>query len=287
MQPLLSGRTLIVTGASRGIGRSIALRCAADGANLVIAAKSDQPHPKLPGTIHSVAEEVRLAGGNALPVAVDVRSEEDVRRMVARTVETFGGIDALVNNAGAISLTSTEATPMKRYDLLQQINTRAVFLCSQACLPHLKKSPHAHILNLSPPISLDPRWLGPHLAYTISKYGMTLCTLGLAAELAADGIAVNSLWPRTIIDTAAVEMLVGEAGRIHARRPQIVAAAAYRILTTPPRELTGQTLLDDEVLLRDGEHDLAQYACAPGEELWPDLFVPRSVSHVSPTETRM
>ncbi len=269
----LAGRTIIVTGASRGIGRAIALRSAADGANLVIAAKSAQPHPKLPGTIHTVAAEVEAAGGKALSVAVDVRSEEDVRRMVARAVEAFGGIDALVNNAGAISLTSTAETPLKRYDLMQHVNARAVFLCSQACLPHLKRSRAAHILNLSPPLSLDPKWLGAHLAYTISKYGMTLCTLGMAREFAADAIAVNSLWPRTIIDTAAVEMLIGEQGRRHARQPQIVAEAAYHILTTAGLALSGQTLLDEDFLRERGVQDFSQYACVPGEELLPDLFV--------------
>jgi citronellol/citronellal dehydrogenase len=269
----LTGRTIIITGASRGIGRAIALRCAADGANLVIAAKSAQPHPKLPGTIHSVAAEVIAAGGKALPIAVDVRSEEDVQRMVAETVATFGGIDALVNNAGAISLTPTADTPLKRYDLMQQVNTRAVFLSAQACLPHLKRSSSAHIINLSPPISLDPKWLAGHLAYTISKYGMTLCTLGLAAELAADRIAVNSLWPRTIIDTAAVEMLMGQSGRQHARQPQIMAEAAYQILITTGRELTGQTLLDEDFLRQRGQQDFSQYACTPGEDLLPDLFV--------------
>ena len=215
----LAGRTIVVTGASRGIGRAIALRAAADGANLVIAAKSDQPHPKLPGTIHSVAAEVEAAGGRALPLAVDVRSEDDVRRMAAETIAHFGGIDCLVNNAGAISLTSTADTPIKRYDLMQQINARAVFLCTQACLDALRRSSAAHILNLSPPLSLDAKWLAPHLAYTTSKYGMTLATLGLARELAAAGIAVNSLWPRTIIDTAAIDLLIGaEGASIAARR---------------------------------------------------------------------
>jgi NAD(P)-dependent dehydrogenase (short-subunit alcohol dehydrogenase family) len=216
---------------------------------------------------------VETAGGKALPLAVDVRSEEDVRRMVAETVAAFGGIDALINNAGAISLTSVAETPLKRYDLLQQVNARAVFLCSQACLPHLKHSTNAHILNLSPPISLDPNWLAAHLAYTISKYGMTLCTLGMAQEFAAHNIAVNSLWPRTIIDTAAVEMLMGAAGRQHARKPQIVAEAAYQILSTTGLSLSGQTLLDEDVLRQRGEQDFSQYACVPGEELLPDLFL--------------
>ncbi len=269
----LAGRTIIVTGASRGIGRAIALRAAADGANLVIAAKSDQPHPKLPGTIHTVAAEVEAAGGRALPLAVDVRSEDDVRRMAAETVRAFGGIDCLVNNAGAISLTSTADTPPKRYDLLQQINVRAVFLCAQACLAHLRRSPGAHILNLSPPLSFDPKWLAPHVAYTISKYGMTLCTLGMAREFAPDGIAVNSLWPRTIIDTAAIGMLIGPEGRKMCRTPQIVADAAYRILGTSGLELTGQTLLDEDVLRQGGVTDFSAYACAPGEPLQPDLFV--------------
>ena len=269
----LAGRTIVVTGASRGIGRAIALRAAADGANLVIAAKSDQPHPKLPGTIHSVAAEVEAAGGRALPLAVDVRSEDDVRRMAAETIAHFGGIDCLVNNAGAISLTSTADTPIKRYDLMQQINARAVFLVRRPACASAALAGGATSSICRRHCRSTPSGWRRHLAYTTSKYGMTLGTLGLARELAADGIAVNSLWPRTIIDTAAIDMLIGAEGRKHCRTPQIVADAAWQILTTPGLALTGQTLLDEDFLRTSGVTDFSPYACVPGESLLPDLFV--------------
>ncbi len=270
---MLKDKIIIITGSSRGIGREIALRCAADGANLVIASKSAEPHPKLPGTIFSVAKEVEAAGGKALPLAVDVRNEEDVVKMVQKTVETFGGIDALVNNAGAISLTSTEQTPLKRYDLMQQINARAVFLCSQACLPYLKKSTSAHIINMSPPISLDPKWLVGHVAYTMSKFGMTMCTIGMAGEFANHSISVSSLWPKTLIHTAAIEMLMGSEGEKHARKPKIVADAAYVILNSDSKRFSGKVVLDEEVLRESGVSDFEPYACVPGQKLYPDLYL--------------
>jgi len=272
MKPL-QGKTIIVTGSSRGIGREIALRCAADGANLVIAAKSAEPHPKLPGTIYSVAKEVEAAGGKALPIVLDVRNEENVQEMVRKTVEDFGGIDALVNNAGAISLTATDQTPMKRYDLMQQVNARAVFLCSQACFPFLQKSKGAHIINLSPPISLDAKWLAGHVAYTMSKFGMTLCTIGMAAEFEAYNISVSSLWPRTLINTAAVQMLMGGAGEKHSRTPRIVADAAYAILCSDTKRYSGRAVLDEQVLGENGVKDFSGYSCVPGQELLPDLYV--------------
>ncbi len=269
----LKNKTIVITGASRGIGRAMALRCAADGANVVIAAKTAEPHPKLPGTIYTVAEEVENAGGRPLPVILDVRFEESVEKMIQETVDKFGGIDAMVNNAGAISLTPTEATPMKRYDLMQGVNVRAVFLCSQKAIPHLKKSENPHILNLSPPLSLDPKWLQNHVAYTLSKYGMSLCTIGMAAEFKKEGIAVNSLWPRTTIWTAALAMLLGEDGKKGAREPEIMADAAYEILKTPSRELTGQTLIDEDFLRTRDYADFDKYACVPGEELMTDFYV--------------
>jgi citronellol/citronellal dehydrogenase len=243
------------------------------GGDIVVAAKTDTPHPKLPGTIHTVAEKIAEVGGKALPVRVDVRSEESVDEMVSKAVEAFGGIDILVNNAGAISLTPTDATPMKRYDLMHMINARAVFLCSQKVLPYLKKSDHAHILNLSPPLNMKSHWFQNHSAYTVSKYGMTMYTIGMSAEFEEFGIAVNSLWPRTMVATAAVDMLMGEAGRPMSRTPQIMADAAYEILTTPGRELTGQTIIDEEILKERGVTDLDQYVCVPGGELQTDIFI--------------
>lgn len=251
----------------------MALKFAKEGANIVVAAKTAEPHPKLPGTIHSVAKEVEAAGGKALPIAVDVREEAQVQQMVAEAVKKFGGIDILVNNAGAISLTDTENTPMKRYDLMQGINTRAVFLCAQASLPYLKKATNPHILNLSPPISLAAKWFQNHLAYTISKYGMSMCTIGMAEEFKPFGIAVNSLWPCTLIATAAIDMLMGAQGSQQCRTPAIVADAATFILTTTGLKITGQTLLDEEVLRTHGIKNFEEYAYAPGNELLPDLFL--------------
>jgi len=268
----LQGRTIFITGASRGIGRSIALRCARDGARIVIVAKTVEPHPKLPGTIHTVAEEVRQAGGEALPLPVDIRDEAAVVGAVTRAVETFGGIDILVNNASAIGLTGTLATPIKRYDLMQDINTRGTYLCAQACLPHLVRASNPHILTMSPPLNLNPRWFGPHVAYTISKYGMSLCTLGLAAEFAGQGVAVNSLWPRTTIATAAVEMFFPQA-LAGSRTPEIVADAAHLLLTRSSRSATGQFFVDETVLRAAGVTDFERYAVTPGTPLSSDIFL--------------
>jgi citronellol/citronellal dehydrogenase len=268
----LEGRTIFITGASRGIGRSIALRCARDGAYVVIAAKTTEPHPKLAGTIYTVAAEVEQAGGRALPLPLDIRDEEAVGVAVARAVDTFGGIDILVNNASAISLTGTLATPIRRYDLMQDINTRGTYLCSQACLPHLLRAPNPHILTISPPLNLTPRWFGPHVAYTISKYGMSMCTLGLAAEFAGQGVAVNSLWPRTTIATAAVEVFFPQA-LAHSRTPEIVADAAHLVLTRDSRSATGQFFIDEAVLRAAGMTDFDGYAVTPGAPLNPDIFL--------------
>ena len=270
----LHDKTLFITGASRGIGKAIALRAAADGANIVVAAKTVEPHPKLPGTIYSAAAEIEKAGGRALPQIVDVRYEKQVLEAVARGVETFGGIDILVNNASAISLTGTAATPMKRFDLMHQINTRGTFLCSQACLPHLRRSANPHILNISPPLNMAPSWFAPHVAYTMAKYGMSMCVLGMAEELREEGIAVNALWPRTAIATAAVRNLLGgEEALRGTRKPEIVADAAHIILTRESREFSGNFLIDDEVLGWEGITDLERYAVDPGAELMPDFFL--------------
>jgi citronellol/citronellal dehydrogenase len=268
----LKDKTIFITGASRGIGRSIALRCAQDGANIVIVAKTAEPHPKLSGTIHTVAREVEQAGGRALPLQVDIREEEAVFAAVKRTVAAFGGIDILVNNASAIGLTGTLATPIKRYDLMQAINARGTYLCSQACLPHLLKGSNPHILTLSPPLNLNPRWFAAHAAYTISKYGMGMCTLGMAAEFKDRGVAVNSLWPRTTIATAAVEVFFPEA-LASSRKPDIMADAAYLILTRDSRSATGNFYIDDEVLRAAGVTDLGRYAVTPGVPASPDIFL--------------
>ncbi len=268
----LENKTIFITGASRGIGRSIALRCAQDGANIVIAAKTAEPHPKLSGTIHTVAREVEQAGGHALPLRVDIRDDEAVFAAVKQAAGTFGGIDILVNNASAINLTGTLATPIKRYDLMQAINARGTYLCSQACLPHLLKAANPHILTLSPPLNLNPRWVAAHAAYTISKYGMSLCTLGMAAEFKERGVAVNSLWPRTTIATAAVEVFFPEA-LASSRKPEIMADAAYLVLTRDSRSATGNFYIDDEVLRAAGVTDLARYAVTPGVPPSPDIFL--------------
>lgn len=270
----LKGRTLFITGGSRGIGRAIALRAARDGANIVIAAKSAEPHPKLPGTIFSVAEEIKAAGGNALPLQVDVREEAQVREALAKAAEHFGGIDILVNNAGAINLMGVEHTPIKKYDLIQDVNHRATFLCAQAALPYLKKSDSAHILSLSPPINMAPHWLKPFSPYTVSKYGMTILTLGMAEEFRDYGISCNTLWPATYIATAAVEVnLGGEGAAAVSRKPEIMADAAHAILVTARGELTGQALLDEQALNRIGITDLSGYACVPGATLQKDFFL--------------
>jgi citronellol/citronellal dehydrogenase len=270
----LQGQTLFITGASRGIGLAIALRAARDGANVVIAAKTSEPHPKLPGTIYTAAEEIEKAGGKALPCPVDVRDEAQIAAAVAKAVETFGGIDILVNNASAISLTGTLATPMKRYDLMHSVNTRGTFACSQACIPHLKRSKNPHILNNSPPLNMEARWFSPHVAYTMAKFGMSMCVLGMAEELRPDGIAVNALWPRTVIATSAVQNLLGgDAGMRGARTPEIMADAAYAILTKPSREVTGHFFIDDEVLRKEGVTSFEQYQVVPGADLIPDFFL--------------
>jgi citronellol/citronellal dehydrogenase len=269
----LKGKTLFITGASRGIGKAIALRAARDGANVVIAAKTDTPHPTLPGTIESAAEDVRAAGGRGLAVKVDIRNEEQIARAVAQAVGTFGGIDILVNNASAIQLTRTTATPMNRFDLMFDVNVRGAFACSQACLPHLLKARNPHILNLSPPLSMDSKWFKDHLVYTMSKYGMSMCVLGLSAELAEAGIAVNALWPRTVIATAALVMLGGQVDPKNCRMPQIVADAAQAILTRDSRHCTGHFFIDEQVLREEGVRSFDRYAVEPGEPLYTDLFL--------------
>jgi citronellol/citronellal dehydrogenase len=270
----LANKTLFITGATRGIGKAIALRAARDGARVAVVGKTDTPHAKLPGTVHTACAEIEAAGGAAIACAADVRSEEEVASAIAATVARFGGIDILVNNASAISLTPTESTPMKRFDLMHAVNTRGTFLCSKLCLPHLRAANNPHVLTLSPPPALEPAWFKNHVAYTLSKYGMSLCTLGLAAELAPLGIAVNSLWPKTIIATAAVENLLGGPDMIaRCRHPEIVADAAYAILTRSSREHTGQFYLDEDVLRAEGMLDFARYSVDPSVEPLPDLFV--------------
>jgi citronellol/citronellal dehydrogenase len=269
----LKGKTLFITGASRGIGLAIGVRAAQDGANVVIAAKTAEPHPKLPGTIFTAAKEIEAAGGKALPLVCDVRHEEQVQAAVDKAVATFGGIDILVNNASAISLTGTTATDMKRYDLMHSINTRGTFLCSKLAIPHLKKAANPHILNLSPPLNMEARWFGPHVAYTMAKFGMSMCVLGMAEELKRDGIGVNALWPRTVIATAAVQNLLGgDATMKGSRKPEIMADAAYAVLTRAARECTGNFFIDDEVLRTAGVTDLDKYAATPGAPLIPDFF---------------
>lgn len=269
----LSGKTLFITGASRGIGRAIALRAAADGANVAVAAKTDRPHPKLPGTIHSVADEVREAGGRALPLKVDIRDEESVRNAAAATAEAFGGIDILVNNASAIYLAGTLETPMKRFDLMFGVNVRGTYVASQACIPFLKEGSNPHILNLSPPPNLDPKWFKDHVAYTMAKYGMSLCVLGMSEEFREDGLAVNALWPRTVIATAALAMLGDAVKPENCRKESIVADAAHAILCRDAATTTGNFFIDDEVLAEEGVEDFDQYAVAPGNRLLPDLFL--------------
>jgi len=269
----LAGKTLFISGASRGIGLAIALRAARDGANVAIAAKTADPHPKLAGTIYTAAEEVEAAGGKALPMVVDIRHEDQVWLAVQKTVDTFGGIDILVNNASAISLTGTLQTPLKKFDLMHQINTRGTFACSQACIPFLAKSANPHILNISPPLAMDPKWFKGHVAYTMAKFGMSMCVLGMSPELAPKGIAVNALWPRTTIATAAVEMLGGDSMMHASRKPDIMADAAHAILTKNSREVTGKFFIDEDVLRADGVTDFEQYAMVPGARLLPDYFL--------------
>lgn len=267
---------MFITGGSRGIGKAIALKAARDGANIVIAAKTAEPHPKLPGTIYTAAKEIEEAGGNCLPCVVDVRDERQVADAVSKSISKFGAIDIVVNNASAISLTPTLDTEMKRYDLMHNINTRGTFLVSKMCIPYLRKSKHAHILNISPPLNMNPNWFKDHVAYTMAKYGMSMCVLGMAAELRADNIAVNALWPRTAIYTAAVEMLSGstEAKKL-SRNPEIMADAAYAVLSRSVENCTGQFLIDDEVLQQEGITDLDQYASDPTYkgDLMMDFFL--------------
>jgi len=273
----LRGKTLFVSGGSRGIGKAIALRCARDGANVVIAAKTAEPHPKLPGTIYTAAEEIEQAGGQALPLVVDIRHEDQVTAAVEQAAAHFGGIDMLVNNASAISLTGTLETEMKRYDLMHQINTRGTFLCSRECIPYLKRADNPHVLNLSPPLNFEPRWFASHVAYTMAKYGMSLCVLGMAEEFRDQGVAFNALWPRTTIATAAVQFaLGGDEAMQRSRRPEIMADAAHAILCRDSRQCTGNFFIDDEVLAAEGITDLRSYQVDPAldpAELLPDLFV--------------
>lgn len=278
----LKNKTIIITGASRGIGREVALACAAEGANIVIAAKSDQPHPKLEGTIHSVVKEVEEAGGQGLAVKVDVRSEEDIDNLIAQTVEKFGGIDAIINNAGAIALAGVESTPLKKLDLMMQVNFRAVFLLSQKALPHLKKSDHGHILSFSPPLDLDRRWMRNHSPYTLTKYGMSMLTMGMSDEFKRYGIAVNALWPRTVIHTAATSF-GGKQSFDRARAPKIMADAAFALLKTENREITGQLLIDEDFLRTQGVENFEQYRANPEsdkKDLMPDLFVQDADAYV-------
>jgi citronellol/citronellal dehydrogenase len=273
----LKGKTLFITGASRGIGKAIALRAAADGANIVIAAKTAEPNPKLPGTIFSAKEEIEAAGGKALACVVDVRDESQIRNAVGQAVSTFGGIDILVNNASAISLTGTLETPMKRYDLMHSINARGTFACSQACIPYLAKAKNPHILNISPPLNMLARWFAPNVAYTMAKFGMSMCVLGMAEELKPKGIAVNALWPRTVIATAAVQNLLGGDDTVRAsRKPEIMADAAHIILTKPSSQFTGHFAVDEDVLRASGVSDFSRYAFTPGmedKELVVDFFL--------------
>ena len=270
---VLEGKVVFVTGASRGIGRAIAVRCARDGARLVLAAKSDRPHPKLPGTIHSVAGEVREAGGEALPLRLDVRDAGAIEQAVARAAGEYGGIDIVVNNAGYISLTGLRDTPVRRFDLMIGINVRAAYAVTRAALPWLEKSDHAHVLNMSPPVSLEPRWLAGHAAYTISKYGMSLLTIGLAEELRGQRIAVNSLWPKTTIATAAISVHFPKEILDRSRRPEIVADAAHALLARDPATATGGLWLDEDVLREEGVTDFSAYALTPGVDPYPDLYV--------------
>jgi len=271
---LFAKKTVFITGASRGIGKAIALRLAAEGARIVIAAKTETPHPKLDGTIYSAAEEVKQAGGEALPLVCDVRDEAQIARAVEAAVAHFGGIDVLVNNASAINLAKVEQTEPKRFDLMHQVNVRGAFFASKVCVPFLRKSSNPHILTLSPPLGGDPRWLGLHLAYTLSKYGMSQVALGLAEEFREDGIASNTLWPATMIATAAVRNLLGgEAFIERSRNPAIVADAAHAILKRPSRECTGKQFIDEDVLRAEGMTDFARYAVKPGEALVKDIFL--------------
>jgi citronellol/citronellal dehydrogenase len=273
VQRSLSGKVLVMSGGSRGIGLAIALRAAQNGAKVAIIAKTEEPHPKLEGTIYTAAEEIRGAGGEALPIAGDVRDEERIVAAIQQVVDQFGGIDICVNNASAIDLSTVESIAMKRYDLMQDINTRGTFVLTKACLPHLKKAPNPHVLTLSPPLNLNPAWFGRNLAYAIAKYGMSMCTLGFAEEFKDDGVAANSLWPRTTIATAAIRNLLGgEEAMRRSRDPRIVADAAHAVLTRPSRECTGNFFIDEDVLAEEGITDLSTYGGVEGE-LQTDIFL--------------
>lgn len=282
----LSGKTMFMSGGSRGIGLAIAKAAAASGANVAIAAKTAEPHPKLPGTVFSAADEINAAGqGGALGVICDIRSEEQIEAAIAKTVETFGGIDMVVNNASAISLTNTSNTPVKRYDLMHEVNTRGTYLVSQKALPHLRKSTHAHILNLSPPLDMNPKWFKNHVAYTIAKYGMSLCVLGMAEEFREDNIAVNALWPLTAVDTAAVRNVIGDDRMaMMCRKPSIMADAAMIVLQRDPTQCTGNFFIDEEVLKESGISDFSAYQHEGATALMADFFVPDSVFENSDTK---
>ncbi|MGI8412776.1 MAG: SDR family oxidoreductase [Solirubrobacteraceae bacterium] len=273
----LNGKTLFMSGGSRGIGLAIAIRAARDGANVCLIAKTDEPDPRLPGTIHTAAAEIEAAGGQALPILGDVRGEQDVLVAVERCLERFGGIDICVNNASAINLSGTLELPMKRYDLMQDINTRGTFVVSKTCIPHLREAANPHVLTLSPPLNIQPKWFGRHVAYTISKFGMSMCTLGMSEEFRSDGIAFNSLWPRTLIATAAVQNLVGgDRAMKSSRRPEIMADAARAIFERPSRECTGNFFIDEQVLAAEGITDLSPYRYRDDvseADLIPDLYV--------------
>ena len=269
----LKNKTIFITGGSRGIGRAIALRAARDGANIIIAAKSDKPHPNLPGTIFSVAEEIEKAGGHALPIKLDVRDDQAIGEAVNKAAGHFDGLDILINNASAISLTNTLDTPMHKFDLMHSVNVRGTYACSKACLPYLLESDNPHILNLSPPLNLDPLWFKDYLAYTMSKYGMSMCVLGMAAEFRTRGVAVNALWPRTVIDTAAINMLGGLIKADNCRNPEIMADAALSILCRDSKTTSGNFFLDEDVLRADGVKDFDSYAVKIDQPLMKDLFL--------------
>lgn len=270
----LKGKTIFISGASRGIGKAIGLRAAKDGANIIVTGKTSEPHPKLEGTIHTAAEEMRATGGQALAVVMDVRFEDQVQSAVEKAVAEFGGIDICVNNASAIQLTNTQVTTMKRYDLMNQVNARGTFLLSKTCVPHLLKADNPHILNLSPPLNMETRWFQNHVAYTMAKYGMSMCVLGMAGEFKNKGIGVNALWPQTVIATAAVRNLLGgDAMCNKGRKPSIVADAAYAIFNRPAKECTGNFFIDEQVLAEEGVTDLDSYAVKPGEKLQDDFFI--------------
>ncbi len=270
----LKDKTIVVTGASRGIGKEIALRAAQDGANIAILAKTIEPHPRLPGTIYTAVQEIEAAGGQAIACATDIRFEEQVANAVEMTVAAFGGIDMLVNNASAISLTGTADTPMKKFDLMHGVNVRGTYLVTQVCLPHLRKAPNAHVLNISPPLNMEARWFAPHVAYTMSKYGMSMCVLGMSEEFRSDSIAVNALWPKTAIATAAIQnVLGGDEAMRRCRKPQIMADAAYAILNRDSSTCSGNFFVDEEVLREEGVVDLSVYAECDEADLMPDFFV--------------